>query len=55
MKHESTSKLTAQFEAISEYLLFSLYFIILLYMRNKREMRLTHFLIVFVCLYSIAG
>ena len=36
MKHESTSKLTAQFEAISEYLLFSLFFIILLYIFEKQ-------------------
>ena len=54
MKLESTSKIIAQLETIPQCLLFfSLSFYI--YLRNKRDMGLTHFLIASLCLYSLTG
>ena len=54
MKLESTSKIIAQLETIPQCLLFfSLPFYI--YLRNKRDMGLTYFLIASLCLYSLTG
>ena len=54
MKLEYTSKITAQFETIPLCLLFfSLFFCI--YLKNKRDMRLTYFSIASLCLYSLIG
>ena len=46
---ENTSKIMAQIKTIPQSLLFYLY------LRNKHDMRLTHYLIAFVCLYSFTG
>ena len=51
MKLESTSKIRTQFETIPQCLLFFLLFFYII-LRNKQDIRLTHFLIAFVCLYS---
>ena len=54
-KLESISKNSAHFETIPQYLhFFSLFLYI--YLRNKRDMRLTYFLLIaFACLYSLTG
>ena len=54
MKLESISKITAQFETILQCLLFSSLFFYI-YFRNQRDMRLTYFLIAFLCLYSLTS
>ena len=54
MKLERTSKITAKFETIPHCLLFFTFFFYI-YLRNKRDMRLTYFLIAFFCLYSLTG
>ena len=54
LKLWSASKSTARFETIPQCLLFfSLFFYV--YLRNKRDTRLKHFLIAFVSLYSLTG
>ena len=54
LKLGRTSKITARFGTIPQCLLFfSLFFCV--YLRNKRDIRLTYFLMAFVCLYLLTG
>ena len=51
MKLESTIKITAQFKVYPQCL--SCFVIILLHIFEKRDIRVTYFLVAFVCLYSL--
>ena len=54
MKLERTSKITSQVKTILQCLYFSSLFLSI-YLRNKRDMMLTYFLIAFVCTDSLTG